>query len=1020
MTETLNNSSGYQKSLLIYDALLRPRQTQSTTPQAGRLITDTYYDTRGWTRASYNGWWDDSTAPTLGAPVSAADLGKQVPNQTLNTYDGLGRAVVVTAAKNGVAVSATTTVYQGDRTTIVPPAGGVTQTTLIDPLGRTKELHEYTAPPSVTTPNDVFTGSFAVTGGTASVSKFGHDGHGNQSSFTDALNNTWTTEFDLMGRATKKSDPDAGTLTGLIYDGNGNLLQSTDSRGKSTSVTFDKLNRRVGQYAATVSEQSSSNQVNAWVYDNSNNAVENMTYPIGQLTTSISYKGGKAYTKQQNGFNVFGKSLGETITIPDSEGALAGSYVFGHTYTSVLGLPLTDSYPAKGALPSETVLHGYSGVLDLPTTLGGSAGYSNGVSYDAWGRVNQATVGSGSNLAYITNTYDVHTSQLTNQIVTRSSGTPTIVDEQSYRYDLTGNVTKQVSKRLGANTPSETQCYLYDKLRRMTEAWTATDDCATAPSTSNKAMVGNNVGGGSAYWTSWSTDPIGNRTNQIERGIGGATDKVTTYSYGGTDGDQPHTLTSTTTTGGATSSTSYGYDSAGNMTMRNAEKGRQSLDWNELGQLAVVTSTAGQSSFIYDADGNILLQKDPGKVVLYLPGQQLALDTATQAVTGNRYFNLPGGGTAVRSGSGSNYSFEIGDSHGSPSLYLDNTAQSAKWRQYTPFGAARGPADVYPDNRGFLNKVVNNATGLIQVGARSYDASVGRFISRDAVLDMGNPQQMNGYAYSSNNPVNFSDPSGNIQVGDDRGLLVAVPNADGTETIVDNRPKKCRTRYCFGAPKNPYKPAATRYPYNPKEKATAKDYWNWNLYRWLRMGAAAVSNPLLSPVDLTDGVATYNHYRDASGTDFEIDYEKAYGQDAVIRRNVDAEIAEAQSFAESLLAECACDSLSMTGEDKGIEGYPESENWQKALGDHNVWGSAKVARKGEKVTMTITVHAADFYDFNPNNKDVRSGLSDDDNGRFATLGWAKPFLTQGSLTRTVTWVPGGSPSDSTITGGARR
>jgi uncharacterized protein RhaS with RHS repeats len=49
----------------------------------------------------------------------------------------------------------------------------------------------------------------------------------------------------------------------------------------------------------------------------------------------------------------------------------------------------------------------------------------------------------------------------------------------------------------------------------------------------------------------------------------------------------------------------------------------------------------------------------------------------------------------------------------------------------------------------------------MHVGARYYDALVGRFISADTYLgDIGNPQSLNRYVYVENDPVNHVDPTG--------------------------------------------------------------------------------------------------------------------------------------------------------------------------------------------------------------------------------------------------------------------
>jgi RHS repeat-associated protein len=156
----------------------------------------------------------------------------------------------------------------------------------------------------------------------------------------------------------------------------------------------------------------------------------------------------------------------------------------------------------------------------------------------------------------------------------------------------------------------------------------------------------------------------------------------------------------------------------------------------------------------------MLLEKDPGATTLYLPGEQITLDTVHQTTAGVRYYTLPGGGLAYRTGSGNAYGFEITDLHGTPVLTLDSTAQVPAWRQFTPFGAPRGASVTWPDNRGFLDKPADQNTGLTVVGAREYDPGAGRFVSLDPILEVTSPQELNGYTYAADNPVSQSDPNG--------------------------------------------------------------------------------------------------------------------------------------------------------------------------------------------------------------------------------------------------------------------
>jgi len=781
LLETLS----YATTVTIEDSLGRTRQTQTdAVGGGGRLLTDQIYDSRGWVRKKSTAYWESGVSPAVDTAIDDPADGK-VPNQDDYVYDGLGRLVYDYSENDANLVSTTTTVYNGDATTVIPPTGGVEQTTVTDPLGRTSQLDEYTARPTLTTPSSILTGVFYLTGGTKTATTYGYDGHGKQATTTDANSETWTSTYDVAGEVTAKSDPDAGTST-MLYDADGNLTQSTDALGNTLSYTYDALNRKTGQYNAAATAQvagASGNQTAAWVYDNSN-AVSGVTDAIGHITTEVSYSGASAYTKQYKAFNVFGESLGETYTVPSAEGALAGSYAFTHTYYTNTGLPDIDVYTAADGLPLEAVTHTYNS-LDLPSVVSSNvAGYAQPTTYSAYGQVAQVTLGSGSNEAYVTNTYDLHTGNLETQGTTRSTATPATVDQESYYYDTAGNLTAQSDARLGSTSTVETQCFAYDTQDRLTTAWSdtagtspasggGTGNCVTTtPPTSNShATVGDGISSTSAYWNSYTYDATGDRTSQVQHSTTGGTDTTTAYAYYGNSAGQPHTLTSTTATGGSPATTNYTYDADGNTKTRTTSAtGAQTLTWNPTGTLARIASTSASTSYVYDADGSVLLQKDPTTTTLYVGTEQITLTTATTALTGLRYYALPGGATAVRTGLTTNYTFEVSsDRHGTDTLQLDHTAQTPTWRQYDPYGNPRGATVTWSDNRGFLDQPTDAVTGLTSLGARYYDPSIGRFVSLDPLFEATDPLALNGYSYTSDNPVTSSDPGGLRAMGDASG-----------------------------------------------------------------------------------------------------------------------------------------------------------------------------------------------------------------------------------------------------------
>ncbi len=72
-------------------------------------------------------------------------------------------------------------------------------------------------------------------------------------------------------------------------------------------------------------------------------------------------------------------------------------------------------------------------------------------------------------------------------------------------------------------------------------------------------------------------------------------------------------------------------------------------------------------------------------------------------------------------------------------------------------GGASGSDVAYK----YTGKELDSSTALYFYEARYYDAALGRFISADTIVpDPNNPQYLNRYTYALNNPLRYTDPTG--------------------------------------------------------------------------------------------------------------------------------------------------------------------------------------------------------------------------------------------------------------------
>ena len=78
-TSTLrNDGTSYTTGYALYDGLLRKRQSQGPAPGGGRVLTDTFYDSRGLVTATDSDYYnEDDPGTTLYTPKRSADVPRQ-------------------------------------------------------------------------------------------------------------------------------------------------------------------------------------------------------------------------------------------------------------------------------------------------------------------------------------------------------------------------------------------------------------------------------------------------------------------------------------------------------------------------------------------------------------------------------------------------------------------------------------------------------------------------------------------------------------------------------------------------------------------------------------------------------------------------------------------------------------------------------------------------------------------------------------------------------------------------------
>ena len=116
---------------------------------------------------------------------------------------------------------------------------------------------------------------------------------------------------------------------------------------------------------------------------------------------------------------------------------------------------------------------------------------------------------------------------------------------------------------------------------------------------------------------------------------------------------------------------------------------------------------------------------------------------------------------------------------------------------YDAFGNDRAPQTSRATSYGFAGEPVDPSTGLTYLRARYYDPITGRFTARDNLVQGGpGTQGFDRYTYANNNPVNWTDPSGQFL---DTIADIGFIGYDAYRLVKDGKKNRKKNLAAFGA-----------------------------------------------------------------------------------------------------------------------------------------------------------------------------------------------------------------------------
>lgn len=639
----------------------------------------------------------------------------------------------------------------------------------------------------------------------------------------DALNNDRERTYTSNGDVNDATDVPGGTgaagLTSLTYDTDNNLTNVTGAEGESSTIAYytsTDADGGGGPLAKFRPKKATDDQGTSefYKYDSKGNltsVADAASSPRNKATLAYNVPGNGVLTSATDG------NLNTTSFGHDTAGNLTSitppTPLLGTTLT-VDGLSRVKTVKVGPSGVTRTLTYD---ALDRVTRLDLSDGKYFAYTYDDDGSLTARADSAGNSSSYTVDplgrrTHEGFPSSRSNDYTYDAAGNlKTVVDGAgtvTYTYDLINRVSSIVSPTASGGS-TDTVSYSYDDPNRtqtMTLPGSTTEKYAYDKSGNTTSITVKNSGGTTLRSLAYDYSYVDGTTKHgsVIRSVTDQTGQKTTYSY--KDATVPEDVgrlvkARTETSGGSlVEEFRYAYDPAGNRrklerqttggttTTTMAYDTANELCWTYTGTSsnACATAPSGATSYTYDGRGNQLtagatsysydsldratslagtsasyLTPDNTELVAYgttsFQNNLLGLSRQFASSTTTNYVRDPTG-TPVSQRTSASKQFFLNDKLGSTIALADTSGAIVRSYTYDPDGNATSTGSGATTDLKYA--AGHQLAGLTHFAARYHDPGTARWTQQDPINQYDDLTEANRYAYSSGDPINYTDPAG--------------------------------------------------------------------------------------------------------------------------------------------------------------------------------------------------------------------------------------------------------------------